>query len=83
MFKFDETATLPTIDIPLLAVVGKCDIATRPFASDRMTKAAPQAELVVLSPGGHLVFMERNEQFTKVIRAFSHDCLRLKRRVLL
>lgn len=78
MFKFDEIATLPEIAVPLLVVVGKSDIATRPFASDRMAKAAPQAELVVLSPGGHMAFMERNEQFTKVIRTFSDDCLRLR-----
>ncbi|HEY9640406.1 MAG TPA: alpha/beta hydrolase [Coleofasciculaceae cyanobacterium] len=71
MFKFDETATLPKIAVPLLVVVGKSDIATRPFASDRMVKAAPQAELVVLSPGGHMALMERNQQFTEVIRAFS------------
>jgi len=43
------------ITVPLLVVVGKSDIATRPFASDRMMKAAPQAELVVLSPRGHIV----------------------------
>ncbi len=79
MFKFDEAETLPTIAIPTLVVVGKSDIATRPFASDCMMKATPQAELVVLSPGGHMALMERNQQFTDVIRAFSQACLRLRR----
>ena len=38
MFKFDETATLPKISVPTLVVVGKSDIATRPFASEQMSQ---------------------------------------------
>ena len=79
MFKFEEAATLPNISIPTLVVVGKSDIATRPFASDRMMKAAPQAELVILSPGGHMALMERNQQFAETVAAFSLSCLGLKR----
>ena len=75
MFKFDETATLPDISVPTLVVVGKSDIATRPFASERMSKEIPQAELSVLSPGGHMVLMERNQQFAEVVRVFSHSCV--------
>lgn len=79
MFKFDETATLPRISVPTLVVVGKSDIATRPFASKHMSAEMPQAELAVLSPGGHMALMERNQQFAEVIRAFSHSCLSLRR----
>lgn len=75
MFKFDETATLPKISVPTLVVVGKSDIATRPFASEQMSQEVPQAELSVLSPGGHMVLMERNQQFAEVVRTFSHSCL--------
>ena len=78
MFKFDETATLPEISVPILVVVGKSDPATRPFASEHMAKEAPQAELVVLSPGSHMALMERNQQFSEAVRAFSHSCLSLK-----
>lgn len=77
MFKFDETATLPKISVPTLVVVGKSDIATRPFASERMSQEVPQAELSILSPGGHMALMERNQQFAEVVRAFSHSCLSL------
>lgn len=79
MFKFDETATLKDISVPTLVVVGKSDIATRPFASQRMSTEIPQAELSVLSPGGHMALMERNQQFSEIIRAFSTSCLKLKK----
>ncbi|MBW4520024.1 MAG: alpha/beta hydrolase [Scytolyngbya sp. HA4215-MV1] len=79
MFKFDETATLPKISVPTLVVVGKSDIATRPVASKRISAEVPQAELSVLSPGGHMVLMERNQQFLQIVRAFSTSCLKLKR----
>jgi pimeloyl-ACP methyl ester carboxylesterase len=77
MLRFDETKTLSTIAVPTLVVVGKSDIATRPFASERMSTAIPQAQLSVLSPGGHMALMERNLQFSDLIRTFSASCLRL------
>jgi pimeloyl-ACP methyl ester carboxylesterase len=78
MFRFDETATLPKINIPMLVVVGKSDIATRPFASKHISKEVPQAELRVLSPGGHMALMERNQEFAEVVRVFSNSCLSLR-----
>lgn len=79
MFKFDETATLPTISVPTLVMVGESDIATRPFASKRMSTEVPQAELSILSPGGHMALMERNQQFADIVRTFSTSCLKSKR----
>ncbi|MBF2027660.1 MAG: hypothetical protein IGS48_12975 [Oscillatoriales cyanobacterium C42_A2020_001] len=78
MLKFDETNTLPQISVPTLVVVGKSDIATRPFANQRISQAVPQAELAVLSPGGHMGLMERNQQFAEIVRAFSAARLGLK-----
>jgi pimeloyl-ACP methyl ester carboxylesterase len=78
MFKFNEINTLPKISVPVLAVVGKSDIATRPFASKRMRAEIPSAELAILSPGGHMGLMERNQQFAEIVRAFSTACLGLK-----
>jgi len=77
MLRFDETETLPRISVPTLVVVGKSDIATRPFANQRISKEVPQAELAVLSPAGHMGLMERNQQFAEVVRAFSAACLGL------
>lgn len=79
MFKFDETATLAEVSVPTLVIVGKSDIATRPFASERMSMEVPQSELSVLSPGGHMALMERHQQFAEVIREFSNSCLSLRR----
>ncbi len=78
MFKFDETAALPGVSVPTLVVVGKSDIATRPVASKRISLEVPQAELAVLSPGGHMVLMERNQQFAEVVRSFTQTCLGLR-----
>ncbi|HEY9662276.1 MAG TPA: alpha/beta hydrolase [Allocoleopsis sp.] len=79
MFRFEETATLSKITVPTLVIVGKSDIATRPFASQRMSTEVPQAELSILAPGGHMALMERNQQFSEIVRAFSQSCLSLKR----
>ncbi len=78
MFKFDETTTLPKITVPTLVVVGKSDIVTLPVASERISAEVPQGELSLLSPGGHMVLVESNQQFAEVIRRFSIACLNLK-----
>ncbi len=78
MLRFDETETLPQISVPTMVVVGKSDIATRPLASKRISQEVPQAELVSLSPGGHMALMERNQQFAKVIESFGIACLERK-----
>ncbi|WP_263971689.1 alpha/beta fold hydrolase [Leptolyngbya ohadii] len=75
MFRFEETATLPHIPVPTLVIVGKTDIATRPFASDRMSRDIPQAELRVLAPGGHMALMEKNAEFAEIVQRFSQSCL--------
>ena len=76
MLKFDESETLSRISVPTMVVVGKSDIATRPLASKRISLDVPQAKLTVLSPGGHMALMERNQQFAEVISSFSVACLR-------
>jgi pimeloyl-ACP methyl ester carboxylesterase len=78
MLRFNETETLPHISVPTLVIVGESDIATRPFANQRISQAVPQAELAVLAPGGHMALMERNQQFADVVRSFSAACLGLE-----
>ena len=75
MFKYDETATLSKINVPVLLVVGASDIATRPAASIRMKAELPQSDLVVLKPAGHMSLMEQNQQFAEVVSKFSDSCL--------
>jgi pimeloyl-ACP methyl ester carboxylesterase len=70
MLKFDETMTLPTVNVPVLVVCGASDIATRPVASDRMKAELPKAELVSIKRGGHMALMEQNQPFSEAVRAF-------------
>jgi pimeloyl-ACP methyl ester carboxylesterase len=74
MFRFDETATLSKINVPVLLIAGASDIATRPAASIRMKAELPQADFIALKPGGHMCLMEQNQQFSEVVRAFSSIC---------
>ncbi|MBD2043499.1 alpha/beta fold hydrolase [Microcoleus sp. FACHB-672] len=70
MFNYDETQTLPTINVPVLLVCGASDIATTPPASVRMNAELPQSELVILKPAGHMSLMEQNSQFSEAVSAF-------------
>jgi pimeloyl-ACP methyl ester carboxylesterase len=70
MLNYDETKTLPTIDIPALVIAGQSDIATLLAANRQLSIDLPQAELVVLRPAGHMGLMERNAQFAEAVRSF-------------
>ncbi|MCL1465627.1 alpha/beta fold hydrolase [Argonema galeatum] len=70
MFKYDETTTLKTINVPCLIIVGAKDIATTPAASIRMKAELPIAKLVTLEPGGHMALMEQNLGFAEAVSAF-------------
>lgn len=75
MFKFDETKTLATINVPALVICGASDIATKPVASDRMKAELPNSERVTLKPGGHMGLMEQNQQFAEVVSTFCHSLI--------
>ncbi|MEH2459862.1 alpha/beta fold hydrolase [Nostoc sp.] len=74
MFRFNETETLATINVPVLVVCGNSDIATKPVASDRMKAELPYSEKVTLKPGGHMALMEQNQQFAEAVSTFSASC---------
>jgi len=73
MFDFEETATLATINIPVLLIVGNCDRATVPGASIRMKAELDQSELYILKPAGHMGLMEQNQQFAEAVNTFSNS----------
>jgi pimeloyl-ACP methyl ester carboxylesterase len=75
MFNYEETRTLPTINIPVLVVCGASDIATTPPASIRMKAQLPQAELVTIKPGGHMALMEQNQRFAEAVSNFCATCV--------
>lgn len=74
MLKYEETATLSTIHVPVLLIVGASDIATKPAASLRMKAELPQSEFVSLKGSGHMSLMEHNQEFAEVVSAFSTTC---------
>lgn len=70
MLNFDETQTLPTIDLPVLVIAGESDISTLKSANHRLSIDIPNAEFIVLQPGGHMALMECNAQFAEAVQLF-------------
>src|SRR5262249_29879569 len=54
MVAFDETATLPTINVPTLVVIGDRDKTTVPEAGSYIARSIPGSLPVTLSPARHL-----------------------------
>jgi pimeloyl-ACP methyl ester carboxylesterase len=71
MFKFDETETLRTINVPVLVIAGDLDRLTNPDASEHMAGAMPNAQLLVLRPSGHMGNFERNAELTSALETFA------------
>jgi pimeloyl-ACP methyl ester carboxylesterase len=75
MFRYDATATLPAIPLPTLVIAGNRDQSTLPEASERIRADVPRAELIELTPGGHLGLLEQHEKFVGAVGAFGAACL--------
>jgi len=69
MLGFDEQATLPNVDVPILIVGGDHDRMTVRQASDRLDQLA-QLSAETTIPAGHLGFWEKNEQFAEILAEF-------------
>lgn len=67
---FDMTHMLPSIDVPVMIIVGSHDRLTPPHAAQRMAEAIPGAELVVLDRAGHTSMMEQHVLFNEHLRRF-------------
>lgn len=67
---FDVTPVLESITVPVLIIVGSHDRLTPPGASVRMSRALPDAELVILQGAGHSSMLERHEEFNDHVRRF-------------
>jgi pimeloyl-ACP methyl ester carboxylesterase len=74
MFSFDETATLPTITLPTLVVTADVDRVTVPAASRTIGRTVPNAELVELSPAGHMAPLEQHGPFAEALARFCDHC---------
>jgi pimeloyl-ACP methyl ester carboxylesterase len=67
---FDLSDVLPTIDVPVLIVVGSHDRLTPPNAAERMAAVLPEAELAVIEGAGHSSMLERPDRFNELVRTF-------------
>jgi 3-oxoadipate enol-lactonase len=66
----DSTATLSTIDVPTLIVVGEDDVLTPVADSEAMHRAIRGSRLEVLAGAGHVSNMERPAAFNHVLSDF-------------
>jgi pimeloyl-ACP methyl ester carboxylesterase len=69
----DSRDTLPTIDVPVLVVVGGEDQLTPPRDSEAMVAALPDARFLTLPGAGHLTPLERPEQVTDALLGFLRE----------
>ena len=70
MVRPDSTATLPTIDVPTLILVGEEDVPTPVKESRLMAQRIPGARLEVITQAGHLSNMERPAAFNHLLTEF-------------
>ena len=68
-------AELPKIKIPTLIVWGEKDSATPLKEGELIAKSIPGVKFKVIKNAGHFVFLEKPEEFIKLIREF---CLEIK-----
>lgn len=70
MNRADATATLATIDVPTLIVVGEEDVLTPPKESRAMHAAITGSRLEVIPAAGHVSNIERPAAFNHVLTEF-------------
>jgi pimeloyl-ACP methyl ester carboxylesterase len=64
----DHTATLATIHVPTLIIVGESDAVTPPAVAQQMHGRISDARLVVIPDAGHVAVMEQPQMVSDAIR---------------
>jgi len=75
MLRYDATATLPTIGVPVLIIAGDQDTTTLPDASAYMQASIPGAQRTTLTPAKHQDLLEHHGPFAQRVVAFCDACL--------
>lgn len=70
MVRPDSTATLATIDVPTLIIVGDEDVPTPPKEARAMHERIPGSRLEVIAQSGHLVNLERPAAINHLLHEF-------------
>lgn len=66
----DSMATLKTVSVPSLVVVGEEDVLTPPDDSRKLADALPSSEFVMLPSAGHLANLEQPVPFNAALATF-------------
>ena len=66
----DSTALLREIDVPVLVVAGEQDALIPREEAETMVEALPRARLVTIPTAGHLVPLERPDEFNRALLSF-------------
>lgn len=74
MLHYDATDVLETIPVPALIVAGDRDGVCLPEASKTMHSRIPDAELLLMTPGKHMAYLERDGQFLAAATEFFGAC---------
>jgi pimeloyl-ACP methyl ester carboxylesterase len=70
MARVDSTATLATIDVPTIVVVGDEDVLTPPSEAEILHEAIRGSRLEVIANAGHVSNLERPAAFNHVLTEF-------------
>jgi len=70
MVRPDSTATLATIDVPTLVIVGEEDVPTPPKEAFAMAERIPGSRVEVIGQAGHLSNLERPAAFNHLLTEF-------------
>jgi pimeloyl-ACP methyl ester carboxylesterase len=71
----DSRPTLPTIDVPVLVLVGEEDRLTPPSDAEALAAALPDSRLVRLPETGHLAVLERPHAVAGALVAFLKEAV--------
>lgn len=82
MFRYDETAALPGINVPALVLAAERDPLLPPDrSSEVLRERLPQAEYAELRAAKHMGLIEQHERFNAVLAEFVRKCASQVQRV--
>lgn len=69
----DLTGELPQLDIPTLVLGGTADVITPPSEARRLAELIPGARLHLFEGAGHMLMLERSDEFDALLLDFARD----------
>jgi len=73
LVQFEQRATLPTLNVPVLCLAAEHDRTAPPAVMERMAQKIPHARYACLAGAGHLLHYEQPEAFNAELEKFLKD----------